>query len=249
MYDINFISREDFKGVVKQTMLKYQESLIPYNLAMFNSSIIDPVKLLFDNKLSGESWSNTIKREIDRQRDKSNNNEIGVFHQQLFRHIENCEVPSEGWDVIYTLPNSNDRKIFVEMKNKHNTMNSSSSQRTYTRMQNQLLHNDNCECYLVEVIARRSQNIIWETTIDYRSVSHRLIRRVSIDKFYEIVTGQVDAFFKICSYLPELIDELIAEGELTLLSEDTVEYELLLSGRDYLTNMYLLAFSSYGGFE
>ena len=70
-----------------------------------------------------------VKSEIERQIDKSNNNAIGYFHQNIFKYIKNCIVPSHGFDVIYT--RSNGEKVYVEMKNKHNTMNSSSSQKTY----------------------------------------------------------------------------------------------------------------------
>jgi len=52
------------------------------------------------------------------------------------------------------------RKIYVELKNKHNTMNSSSSQKNYMRMQAKLLEEPTCECFLVEVIARKSQDIV-----------------------------------------------------------------------------------------
>ena len=38
----------------------------------------------------------------------------------------------------------------------------------------------------------------------------RAIRRVSLDKFYELVTGEADAFYQICVVLPEVIDEVIA---------------------------------------
>jgi len=44
--------------------------------------------------------------------------------------------------------------IYVEMKNKHNTMNSSSSQKIYMRMQNKILENPKAVCMLVEVIAK-----------------------------------------------------------------------------------------------
>jgi hypothetical protein len=249
MYDIDFLPREEFKKVVKQTMLKYHETFKPFNLEMFNKSLVDPVKLLFDNKLSSETWEETIKKEITRQRDKSNNNEIGTFHQQLFAHIKNCVVPSEGWDVIYTPENREERTIFVELKNKHNTMNSSSSQKTYMRMQGQILNNDNCECYLVEVIAKKSQDIVWETTLDNRKVAHKLIRRVSIDKFYHLITGQENAFYKICVNLPILIDELIGEGTLSPTGEDSVFLELQSLDSDYLKSIYKLAFATYEGFE
>ena len=88
-----------------------------------------------------ESWSELVKSEIFRQRDKSNNNSIGYFHQRMFQYISGCRVPDNGkeggWDVIYE--NSNGiilpegdivHTIYVEMKNKHNTMNSASAGKT-----------------------------------------------------------------------------------------------------------------------
>lgn len=248
MYEIQFIDKVAFKEVVRHTMVKYQSVFRSFNLTDFNNSIIDPIKLLFDNKLSQESWEETIKKEINRQRDKSNNNEIGTFHQQMFRNINNCVVPISGWDIIYTNPNEPHNKIYVELKNKHNTMNSSSAQKTYISMQNQILSDDNCVCYLVEVIAKKSQNIKWETSVNGIKVSHNLIRRVSIDKFYEEITGEPDAFYQICKALPEIIDEIINEGQINPLQTDTVIDELLLLNDDYLKGLYILAFSTYDGF-
>lgn len=74
-----------------------------------------------------------------------------------------------GWDVIYKnadgvtlLAGDVVHKVYVEMKNKHNTMNSASAGKIYIKMQNQLLKDDDCVCFLVEAIAQRSQNIKWE---------------------------------------------------------------------------------------
>ena len=50
----------------------------------------------------------------------------------------------------------------------------------------------------MEAIAQRSQNIKWETTVDKKKVGHKLIRRVSLDQFYALVTGQDDAFYQMC---------------------------------------------------
>ena len=52
------------------------------------------------------------------------------------------------------------------MKNKHNTMNANSSQKTYINMQNHLIRFPNDECYLVEVLAPKSRNITWEIMVD-----------------------------------------------------------------------------------
>ena len=86
--------------------------------------------------------------------------------------------------------------VYVEMKNKHNTMNSASAGKTYIKMQSQLLSDDDCACFLVEAIAQRSQNIKWETTVDGKKVSHKRIRRVSLDQFYALVTGEKMRFIR-----------------------------------------------------
>ena len=95
--------------------------------------------------------------------DKSNSNNIGYFQQNIFKYIfhkntqeTNWSVPKQGFDIINDVD-----KIYVEMKNKHNTMNSSSSQKTYTRMQKKVLNIPTATCMLVEVIAKNSQNIEW----------------------------------------------------------------------------------------
>ena len=222
MWKLKFISKENFYKHIQDTIEKYGEKLESYDLKKFNKNIIDPIKLIFDKTVYSSSWNEIINSEIFRQRDKSNNNDIGYFHQRIFQYIDNCKVPENGedggWDVIYedkdgiTLPEGTTvHKIYVEMKNKHNTMNSSSASKTFIKMQNQLLNDDDCACFLVEAIAQHSQNIKWETTVDKQKVSHKLIRRVSMDQFWSLVTGEEDAFYKICMLLPEVIKEVIQD--------------------------------------
>lgn len=246
MYRLPFISEEDFRKHVAQTLASYDASLRSVNLNEFNSNIIDPIKLLFDKSAFRKSFDDIVNLEIHRQRDKSNTNAIGYFHQNIFKYIQHCVVPTEGWDVIVTLP---EYKIYVEMKNKHNTMNSSSSQKTYIQMQNQILETPNDYCYLVETIAPVSRNIAWGCSVNKKHCSNEHIRRVSMDKFYAIVTGIQDAFFQMCLQLPETIDELIAEGKVGTLQEDTVLTELHRKNPDTLKAMYLLAFETYEGFD
>ena len=107
-WKIDFINENDFKEHVRQTILKYGETLTPYDVKRFNSNIIDPVKMIFDKMVFGKTWSEIIDSEIFRQRDKSNANAIGYFHQRIFDYIEGCHVPANGkeggWDVIVDEP-------------------------------------------------------------------------------------------------------------------------------------------------
>ncbi len=269
MWNLDFISEEDFTKHVRNTIEKYGEKLISFDLKRFNKNIIDPVKLIFDKTVYRLTWNEIVSNEIFRQRDKSNNNDIGYFHQRIFKYVKNCHVPENGkdggWDVIYKnsdgieIPESGIvHTVYVEMKNKHNTMNSASSGKTFIKMQNQLLNDDDCACFLVEAIAQRSQNVKWETTVDNKKVGHKLIRRVSLDKFYEMVTGEQDAFYNICMVLPEVIKKVVDELGDTVVPNDTVISELRKIGEkqtgkddDFAVAMaiYMLGFGSYSGFN
>ncbi len=246
-YNISFIKQAYFEKHVAQTIASYNETLKSVNLTKFNSNIIDPIKLTFDKALFKKSIEEIIELEIHRQRDKSNTNAIGYFHQYMFKYIANCEVPPRGFDIIVTQKDGT--KIYVEMKNKHNTMNSSSGQKTYIGMQNQILNYPNDMCFLVETIAKHSQNIVWRCSINNRPVMHDKIRRVSIDKFYEIVTGIPDAFYQICKQLPITIEKLIKTDVVDTVEKDTVIDELKEKNPNLLKAIYLLAFETYNGFN
>ena len=149
MWTLDFINEDDFTNHVKATIEKYGEKLESFDLKRFNKNIIDPIKLIFDKTVYHSSWEEIVGNEIFRQRDKSNNNDIGYFHQRIFQYISGCHVPDNGkeggWDVIYENPNgislpdgSVVHTIYIEMKNKHNTMNSASAGKTFIKMQNQL---------------------------------------------------------------------------------------------------------------
>ena len=255
-YNLDFITKEDLTKHIKETILHYGDKLKSIDLQQFNKNIIDPIKLIFDKNVYNCSWEDIIKNELVRQRDKSNNNEIGYFHQNIFKYIKNCEVPQVGFDVIYNgnikIGDIKATKLYVEMKNKHNTMNSSASQKTYMKMQNQLLQDEDCICALVEVIAKHSQNIEWQVSIDYQSVNNKRIRRISIDKFYEIITSDKNAFYKLCLILPEIIKEIMNDVEFIQQQKDSVFKELVKIQQDknisFEMSLYLLGFYEYNGF-
>lgn len=248
-YNLSFISDEDLYNHTKETVNKYRFNI---NLQSFNKNLIDPIKLSFDSIIYQRSYSNEavesiIEDEVRRQMDKSNTNHIGYFHQNIFKYIGNDNgwiVPTTGFDI-----ENLSQHIFVEMKNKHNTMNSSSSAKTYMRMQNKIIQNPDAVCMLVEIIAKRSQNIPWGCSIDGQRVSHENIRRVSIDKFYEIATGNPNAFAELCKVLPKVISDIVEAQTETLINNSVIQELREIETNSLLQNLYLYAFREYQGFE
>lgn len=246
-YNLGFISNEDIYNHVKATVLQYRRDI---DLKEFNKNIIDPIKLTFDAKIYGQTMRQTIESECIRQIDKTNNNRIGYFHQYLFKYAGNgWEVPDNGKKGGFDVLNE-DQHIFVEIKNKHNTMNAASASDTYVKMQSKLLHDDKATCMLVEVISNRSQNSTWVVTINQNGrkqrYSHDRIRKVSMDKFYELVFKDKNAFFKLCKALPDILDDVISDDE-SIKLQNSVYDELDKS--DFYKSLYLLAFRTYEGFD
>ncbi len=240
-YGLTFLTDDELFEHVKETVEKYRFRI---NLNDFNKNLIDPIKLTFDAQIYGKSLEEIIEAESIRQIDKSNTNHIGYFHQNIFNYIgQDWEVPKTGYDVVNA-----SRSIFVEMKNKHNTMNSSSAQKTYIRMQNTILRDDQAICYLVEVIAKKSQDIAWKISVDSEPFSNKNIRRISIDKFYEIVTGRATAFRELCEVIPMVINDVIVQrGHGS--TKSTVLAELQNISPKLMKSIYLLSFEKYEGFS
>ena len=130
-------------------------------------------------------------------------------------------------------------------------MNSASTSATYLKMLDKVMRSGNkATCYLVEAIARQSQDIVWEATVTQNGHKEKYnwpsIHRISIDKFYEIVFGKKDAFFRLCKALPDILDDVIEEDASAKL-KNTVYDEL--NKTDFYKSLYLLAFKTYEGFE
>jgi hypothetical protein len=239
-YGLTFISDDNIFNHVKETVKKYRFDI---NLQEFNKNIVDPIKLTFDTGVYGKSIQDIIDSEIIRQIDKSNTNHIGYFHQNIFQYFDGWDVPNQGFDVINA-----EKNIYVEIKNKHNTMNSASSQKTYMKMQNKILRDDSSTCYLAEVIAKHSQNIPWQISLDGEKITNKNIRKISMDKFYALVTGDDYAFKRLCEVLPQILNEVITEigsGHI----QSTVFDSLIELSPNILQSLYLLSFREYEGFN
>lgn len=248
-YHLNFITDDDLYHHVQDTVRKYRFKI---DFKTLNENLLDPIKLTFDSAIYQGGCDNTalraiLENEILRQLDKTNTNHIGYFHQNIFHYIGQAQgwsVPKQGFDV-----ENQQQHIYVEMKNKHNTMNSSSSAKTYLRMQHKLLQQPQATCMLVEVIAKRSQNVAWQCSVDGQRMQHEQIRRVSIDKFYELVTGEPTAFAQLCAVLPQVLQDVLAQ-ETQQLIENTVFQDIEQHQiQNILHALYLMSFETYQGFD
>ncbi len=244
-YNLSFITDDEIKAHTLATVSRFRTGM---TLAAFRKNIVDPVKLTFDAHVYKRPVGDVIDAEVIRQLNKTNENLIGYFHQNIFKYVgKGWEVPDtgiDGWDV-----ENHQKNIFAEFKNKHNTMNSSAAGFTHSRMRGLIEGNRMAVCYLVEVIAKTSQDIPWRFgKFPLRDDRQERLRRISIDRFYEKVTGNASAFADLCSVLALVIDDVLAENP-QVLSENSVLKELRSKGADILKTLFMLSFGEYRGFD
>ena len=76
-----------------------------------------------------------------------------------------------------------------------------------------------------------------------------LLKKVlSIDKFYEIVTGEKEAVKQLVEVLPRVIDNVLGDIKQQGL-ENSVFKELKEVDENILKSLYLLSFQKYEGFD
>jgi hypothetical protein len=85
-------------------------------------------------------------------------------------------------------------------------------------------------------------------SLDSEQFNNHKIRRISIDKFYELVTGDTMAFRNLCQVLPKIIQDILSK-ELQKEINNTVLAELKNNHTDVLKALYLQSFKTYEGFD
>ncbi len=116
-------------------------------------------------------------------------------------------------------------------------------------MQHEILKGADITCMLVEVIAKNSQNIPWKISINGQQFNHDNIRRVSIDKFYALVTGEKEAFKNLCEVLPSVLDDVIKNQDEARIKNSVFEELQEIASDSLLKSIYLLSFEKYDGFN
>lgn len=204
---VSFISDEDLLKCIRELHQSYERCKKNSTVEKFYSNKVDPIKFQFDmafNEIDEESY---IKSEIARQDDKTISNAIGVFQQSLLGCINgiNDLGVGNGCDISNTAGT-----IFAEVKNKHNTMNSSSAEATFQKLQTVADNHPNATCYLVQIIAKNSIDELWEGSFNHKYYSHPRVRIISGDKFYALLTGIPDAFAQLCEAIPRATHDYLA---------------------------------------
>ena len=217
---VNYISDEHLLLCIRNLHNSYLKAKNEVTRKKFYKNKIDTIKLTFDSKFNDIEEEDLIQAEILRQIDKSINNSIGTFHEQILGGVEGYETGFlSGYDI-----KAKDNSLFADIKNKHNTMNSSSAESLYQKLQRYADDNKQATCYWVQILAKRSFNERWTGDINGKQYNHTRVFKISGDQFYALLTKQENAFHRLHRILPIAIDDYLksVEGD-----KDTIEHSAL----------------------
>jgi Eco47II restriction endonuclease. len=247
---VNFITDEHLLNCVENLHNSYLKAKNNISKKTFYKNKVDTIKLTFDSKFNGISEEALIQSEILRQIDKSINNSIGTFHEQILGGINGFEIGYlSGFDIKAV-----DNTLFADIKNKHNTMNSSSAEALFQKLARYADDYKKAKCYWVQILAKGSFNELWRGEINGKEYSHSRVYKISGDQFYSLLSGQENAFLQLYKALPMAISDYMKssnaekiEKENSALEEIASETEL--SKRTILDQITFENYCYYWGFE
>lgn len=247
---VSFISDVHFLDCVSNLYCSYQKAKANISKKKFYSNKIDTIKLTFDAKFNNLDEDSIIKTEVLRQIDKSINNSIGTFHEQILGGINGYEMGNlSGFDI-----KAIDNTLFADIKNKHNTMNSSSQESLFQKLARYADTYKDAKCYWVQILAKNSFEEKWFGEINGKEYSHSRVYKISGDQFYALLTGKEDAFFQLYKALPIVISDFLnslkkvesADKNSALLE---INESRKVNGRTVFDQITFENYSYYSGFE
>ncbi len=247
---VSFITDSHLLSCIGNLHKAYLKAKSNVNKKNFYTNKIDTIKLTFDAKFNCIDEENLIEAEILRQIDKSINNSIGTFHEQILGGIYGYEVGKlSGFDIKAT-----DNSLFADIKNKHNTMNSSSAESLFQKLKVYADTYKKANCYLAQILAKGSFNELWRGEINGKEYSHSRVFKISGDQFYTLLSGKQDALLKLYKALPKAIEDYLnsTQHDNSIVENSAIEEiksETKTSNRSILDQITFENYSYYLGFD
>ena len=208
-----FISNENLFKQVKHVLDIAKAASSKAEGRLFTNAI-DPFSALFDALLQGISLKQWLEQEKARQTQKTLQNALGGFHQEVLGSIPGWI--SLGTGNVFDLKNDS-LKIIAEVKNKYNTTKGNHKVAIYDDLNGQLgVGYKGYKAYYVEIIPKK--RMVYDkpfTPSDNRTHQRRDaredIRVIDGKSFYELATGDSEAIKKLYNVLPAVINNLLSK--------------------------------------
>jgi len=225
---VDFVSDEHFLRCVRWVCDSYPAEAGKIDMKALQRNIVDPFKMVFDiinGKLCVDDW---IKNETIRQVDKTINNRIGDFHQKLLGGVKGWTDLGTGNQLKVDLK-KDDETVFIELKNKFNTVNSDSLSKVRDKLEKAVSTRQKSVAYWAYIIEKDGSS--GESEWNYLGKNNSKIRKVWGSNVYELVTGDKYALEKTWKVLPSAISDILKS-----------KYDLTKEDRDKLVQFFKSAF-------
>ena len=226
---VDFVSDSNFLDCVKWVCDSYPKGESKVDIKWMKRNTIDPFKQVFDiinTNINVETW---IIKEKFRQEDKTINNTIGEFHQKLLGKVAGWVDLGTGDQTQVDL-RKRDNSVFIELKNKSNTVNADSKSKVREKLERAVSSYPKAIGYWAYILGTggKSGEDIWK----YKGKINPRIKRIWGKNVYQLVTGDPDALFKVWKALPTAIKEVLKNGNTLSPSEAGKLLEFFASSFD-----------------
>jgi Eco47II restriction endonuclease len=213
MPKLSFISDEELGKAVQHLLIVARNAKI--NVAKdINRNVIDPFSILFQMSgfnIDADAWKTG---EMSRQAEKTLQNHVGEFHQNILGAASGWKNLGVGQIVDLEC---NERKIIAEIKNKHNTVTGGKLVGVYQDLESQVMPKNSkykdYTAYYVVIIPKKPDRDDEEFTpankaTGSRCANNSLIRKIDGASFYTMVTGEENSLSQLFDILPDVIEEV-----------------------------------------
>lgn len=177
-----------------------------------HKNVVDPFSAVFDSMRKKTSIHGWLTFERERQIQKTIQNAIGKFHQNIIGSISGWE--NLGVGNLVDVRNAN-TKVIAEIKNKHNTVKGSDLVVIYDELKTALTRKEyiGYQAYYVEIIPKKGESVEPFTPPDNKTQKKRKARkdilRIDGRSFYKLATGIPDALDQLYEVLPQVIGDFL----------------------------------------
>lgn len=224
---LDWISDEALVSSVSHLLNKAKQASSD-SVKKFSKNVIDPFSALFQITgfdMNHDTWKQS---EVARQAQKTLQNHIGDFHQNVLGSIKGWE--NKGVGSVIDLLNT-EQKVIAEVKNKYNTLSGGQLANLYKSLDGLISPKSSIyhgyTAYYVAIIPKKSERSNKPFTPSNREKGAREtvnenIRQIDGASFYSLVTGNEGALSELFQVLPAVIqkvsDKEISEGDSIILT-------------------------------
>ena len=213
MARLNWINDDVLKPIVDKLLKKSVAAKQNAN-KKFGKNVIDPFSALFEISGFEIDFDEWVLSETARQAQKTLQNHVGNFHQEILGACEGVRNLKTGSVIDLVLE---EKKIVVELKNKYSTISGGKLAELYYSLESLVMPKSSVykdyTAYYAMVIPKKTTRFDREFTPSDKNKgskcpSNRLIREIDGASFYSLLTGEINALENLFDVLPIVISEI-----------------------------------------